>query len=750
MKNSLLYIIGISAIGMLTACQSKPTTVIHDGYTTVEQPDGPTLGYNPESGVNLIEKDGLLFKDLDRDGKLSPYEDWRLSAAERARDLATRLSIEEIAGLMLYSGHQPILSADLTEEQEKFLKEDYLRHVLVTSVASKRIAAEWSNRVQALCESIGHGIPANNSSDPRNYTESNGEYNVAGDDISHWPREIGLGATFDIPLIKRHGEIASEEYRALGICTALSPQVDIATDPRWRRFYGTFSEDPVLNTAIAQAYCEGFQNTPGSADGWGNLSVNAMVKHWPGGGSGEGGRDAHFCFGKYAVYPGNAFEQHLRPFLEGAFKLEGQTQKASAVMPYYTISDGIDPSGEQKGNNFSHYIIQDLLRDKYGYDGVVCTDWIVTHDNPAVGLHSGKPWGVELLTPAERHYVALRAGVDQFGGNNEKQPVIEAYRMWAEADGEEAARKRFEQSATRLLINIFRCGLFENPYVDPDKAEEIVGNAEFCREGFEAQQKSIVMLKNEGQIIRKQDGKKDSIKVYVPERHYPAARKFFGGWEDETWMRPASDELLREFGYKPVSSPGEADLCICFIKSPQGDFGYSIEDAERGGNGYVPITLQYEDYTATEAREHSLAGGDPKEKSADRSYRGKSTKTYNRDDMVLVQQMRKEMGDKPVITVIETERPFVLSEIEPYSDAILLTFGVSNRAVMTLISGQTEPYALLPCQMPKDMATVEHNMEDVPGDLECYTDAAGHVYDFAYGLNWSGIIDDARTRRFKR
>lgn len=748
MKRTNLAIACIAA--MTLSCTNKTKTVSHDGYITVEQEHGPTLGYSPASGIDLIQQDGHYFKDLDRDGVLSPYEDWRLRAEERARDLATRLSIEEIAGLMLYSGHQPITSAELTEEQKTFLTEDHLRHVLVTKVASKRIAAEWSNNVQALCEGIGHGIPANNSSDPRNYTESNGEYNVAGDDISHWPREIGMGATFDIPLIRRHGEIASQEYRALGICTALSPQVDIATDPRWRRFYGTFSEDPALNTAIAQAYCDGFQTTPDSPDGWGKLSVNAMVKHWPGGGSGEGGRDAHYCFGKYAVYPGGGFDLHMRPFTEGAFKLEGATQRASAVMPYYTISDGIDPSGEHKGNNFSHYIIQDLLRNKYGYDGVVCTDWAVTHDNPEVGTHSGKPWGVETLSPAERHYVALRAGIDQFGGNNDKQPIIEAYHMWVEAEGEESARMRFEQSARRLLTNIFHCGLFENPYVDPDKAEEIVGNATFCKEGFEAQQKSIVMLKNKGQIIHKRAESQPTLRVYVPKRHYPAARQFFGGWEEEKWEFPIEQKMLENFGYQLVTTAAEADIAMCFIKSPQGDFGYSIEDAEQGGNGYVPISLQYEDYTATEAREHSLSGGDPKEQSADRGYRGKSTKTYNRDDMCMVQQTRKEMGDKPVITIVETERPWVPSEIEPYTDVLLVTFGVNTQAVMSIISGQADPYALLPFQMPKDMATVEHNYEDLPGDLECYTDAEGNTYDFAFGLNWNGPINDERTQRFKR
>lgn len=727
--------------------------IMPTNYITLEQAGGPTLGYSPESGVELIQQDGLFFKDFMHTGELLPYEDWRLSAKERAIDLASRLSIEEIAGLMLYSAHQPIHSPEVTEAQYQFLTRDHVRHILVTQVASPRVAAEWNNHVQALLESLGHGIPANNSSDPRNYTLPDGEYNAgSGGDISHWPREIGLGATFDMDLIRHHGEIASAEYRALGICTALSPQVDIATDPRWRRFYGTFGEDPGLNAAIAEAYCDAFQTTPGSEDGWGIQSVNAMVKHWPGGGSGEGGRDAHFCFGKYAVYPGGAFDQHLRPFTEGAFRLKGKTQCASAVMPYYTISYGMDPSGQNLGNNFSHYIIRQLLRNQYGYEGVVCTDWGVTHPNPAVGLHSGKPWGVEEMSEAERHLQALRAGVDQFGGNNAIQPVLEAYQLWVEAEGEASARRRFEASAVRLLVNIFHCGLFENPYVSPDSAEKIVGQPDYMTAGYEAQLKSIVMVKNTGNVLR--DHTHEAVqapktKIYVPIRHYPASRLFFGGFAQEQWRVPVERELLEQY-FDVVDTPEEADMCLCMIHSPEGDFGYSIQDAEQGGNGYIPISLQYEDYTASDSRAVSIAGGDPKEKDVNRSYLGKSTRTYNRDDMVLVQQMHQRMAGKPVICVIETDRPFVLSGIEPYADAILLTFGVTNQAVLDIVSGRREPYALLPFQMPANMLTVEHNQEDVPGDLQCYTDDEGHVYDFAYGLDWQGIICDERTKRWRR
>jgi beta-glucosidase len=217
--------------------------------------------------------------------------------------------------------------------------------------------------------------------------------------------------------MKQFGEIAATEYRALGIATALSPQIDLATEPRWSRFDGTMGEDPGLATDLARAYVDGFQTSTGEKEitnGWGYQSVNAMVKHWPGGGPEEGGRDGHFGYGAYAIYPGNHFEDHLKPFTEGAFKLDGPTGMASAVMPYYTISLNIDTVyGENVGNGFSKYIINDLLRGKYGYDGVLCTDWMITADAPNIYEFRGKCWGVETLSVAERHYKAIIAGMDQ-------------------------------------------------------------------------------------------------------------------------------------------------------------------------------------------------------------------------------------------------------------------------------------------------------------------------------------------------
>ena len=742
-----------------------------NGYNLITQKKGQTLAYSPASGVGILTVDGYAFKDLNRNGSLEPYEDWRLPAEIRAEDLASRLPVEEIAGMMLYSSHQSVPSgggmfggatyggkpfaesgakaSDLSDAQKKFLTEDNLRAVLVTTVESPAVAAQWNNNMQALVEGMGHGVPVNTSSDPRHETSATAEYNYgAGGEISHWPTSLGLAATFDPALVEEFGQIAADEYRALGITTALSPQIDLATEPRWTRFYGTFGESPELDTDMARAYVDGFQTSFGKdeiADGWGYKSVNAMVKHWPSGGPEEAGRDAHYNYGKYAVYPGGAFETHLKPFTEGAFKLNGATGMASAVMPYYTISTGIDPSGKNLGNSFSKYIITDLLREKYAYDGVVCTDWNITYDNRSIDSFDGKCWGVEELTVAQRHYECLKAGVDQFGGNNDKGPVLEAYAMWVEEFGQESADQRFRESAKRLLLNSFRTGLFENPYLDPEASAATVGKPEYMEKGYQAQLKSVVMVKNSDNILpmKADEGK---LKVYVPQRYVPQMVNFFGMVTPERWEDTFAPDLLSKY-YEPVTDPSEADFAIVVIEAPTSGTGYSMDDVKKGGNGYVPISLQYNDYVAEHAREVSLAGGDRLEKSANRSYKGKSVKTVNKSDLQTVIDTKSAMGQKPVITIVSTGKPFV-PEFEPYSDAVLVSFGCQNQALLDLVSGAVEPSALLPMQLPADMKTVELQKEDLPFDMECYVDADGNVYDFAYGLNWSGRIDDERVQKY--
>lgn len=753
-----LLIIPLLVLSLFSCGKNEMTIEQADGYTLLYQTKGPTLGYTI---APILEVDGYAFKDLSRDGTLDPYEDWRLPVQRRAEDLASKLTLEEICGLMLYSRMVDLDSAGLAPAHQSLLVDDHIRHILVRDVATPAVAAAWSNALQSLCEAARLGIPSNNSSDPRNYTtaaanfgnnfkpELDGEYDPSGEnDISKWPREMGLAATFDMDVIRAHGEIVSAEYRALGITTALSPQVDMASDPRWRRFYGTFSEDPYLCRDIAQTYCEAFQTTPGSKTGWGAQSVNCMVKHWPGGGTGEGGRDAHFGIGKYAVYPGNNFAQGLIPFTEGAFDLPGKTRMASAVMPYYTISYGQDPSGKNVANGFSKYIVQDLLRDKYHYEGVVCSDWGIVRDYEVPWKHAGKPWGVESLSEPERRLLCFEAGVDQLGGAKDNALSMAAYELWAQKYGEASARERFELSARRILVNIFNVGLFENPYVDPQEATRIVGCREFVVAGYDAQLKSIVMLKNAGEVLPVV-GEQARPKVYQPKRHVPSSMNFWRKIKPECNEHPISKELLSKY-YDVVDTPEEADFALVSITSPTGHWGY-MDPAEGEAEGhYQPISLQWSPYTANTARAQSLAGGDPHEASANRTYRGYTEISSNESDALLVQQTKAAMGSKPVILVISVERPFVPADVEPWADAVLMTSGVSSNAVLDIVSGAAEPYGLLPCQLPANMETVEAQCEDVPHDMDCYVDACGNRYDFAFGLNWSGVIRDFRVKKYKK
>jgi beta-glucosidase len=388
-----------------------------------------------------------------------------------------------------------------------------------------------------------------------------------------------------------------------------------------------------------------------------------------------------------------------------------------------------------------------MLRGNYGYDGVVCTDWNVTKDATAIDVFmTGKSWGVESLSEAERHYEILMAGCDQFGGNNDAGPVIFAYEMGVTDMGENKMRARFEQSAVRLLTNILQVGLFENPYLNVEACKIEVGKPDYMKAGFEAQLKSIVMLKNKNGLVPRD---KNST-IYIPKRYVPARRSFFGTMSEARWEDPVNLDIVLKY-FNLTDNPAEADFALVFIESPDSGGGYDIEDAKSGeGNGYFPISLQYAPYTADLARESSIAGGDPLELLDNRSYKGKPIATSNSKDLDVILETRKQMGSKPVIVAINVSNPTVVAEFERSVDGILVHFGVQDQALMEVISGGAEPSGLLPLQMPADMAVVETQFEDLPHDMECHVDSEGNKYDFAFGMNWSGLIQDRRKEKYKK
>ena len=713
--------------------------------------NGKTIVLGTMSG-KLIEQDGLKFKDLAGTGELLPYEDWRLTDEARARDLAGRLSIEEIAGLMLYSAHQCVPASmqgpfighydgkslaesgaepfALTDEQKKFLESDHIRHVLLAILDTPAHAAAWNNELQKKAESLPFGIPVNISSDPRHGESFAGaEFKSAGSGVSIWPEGVGMTALHSIQTVKEFAKTAAVEYRAMGITTALWPQVDLATEPRWMRLEDTPGTDLANSIAMAKAYCDGLQTTEGEADGWGNESVIAMAKHWPGGGTGEGGRDAHYAFGCFAVYPNNRFREHLRVFTEGAFNLEGATGKAAAVMPYYTVSWGVDEKNhENVGNSYSEYIIHDLLREKYGYDGVVCTDWGITQD-PADTIEGfgSRCYGMEKMSEAERHLRIIMNGVDQFGGNNLMQPVVDAYHIGSREYSEAFMRARYEESAVRLLRNMFRLGLFENPYVDPQRAAEIVGCSAFRAKGKAAQAESVVLLKNKGNVLPLGKG----VKIWCPERKIAERMGFMRFMSPEKKFMPLQPSDMPDY-MELTDDPNQADCALVFMDSPLTDNGYSSTDLQNGGNGYIPISLQYRPYTANAARKVSIAGGDFRENFTNRSYYGKTAYTANEQDLDNVITAREKMKDKPVIALVNLHNPCVMAEFEPYCDVILTEFGTQRDVLFGILTGELQAGGVLPYNLPKDMDTIERHAEDTPDDYAPYTDTEGNTYARGY------------------
>ncbi len=443
---------------------------------------------NPTAASAPVLQEGeFFFRDLNKNGRLDPYEDRRLPIEERITDLLSQMTLEEKAGLMFHTMIGMNMDGTLIEENGPFnpipatemVARRRINHFNVYQVAPPKQMAEWHNRLQTLAESTRLGIPVSISSDPAHAFSKNPATGMSDNHYSQWPEPIGLAATGDAELVQEFGDIARQEYLAVGIRTALHPMADLATEPRWARINGTFGEDAGLTSRMVSAYIRGFQGETIGPD-----SVACMTKHFPGGGPQKDGEDPHFSYGKDQVYPGNNFNYHLIPF-EAAF-----AAGTCMIMPYYGRPLGLPV--EEVGFGFNKDVITGMLRGKYGFDGVVCTDWSLIHSVVVNGMEiiEAKCWGVEDLTPEERIKKAIDAGVDQFGGEACPEVVIELVKSG------QVSEERIDQSIRRLLRDKFRLGLFDHPFLDPEKAAQIVGKPEFVRAGELAQRKSIVLLKN--------------------------------------------------------------------------------------------------------------------------------------------------------------------------------------------------------------------------------------------------------------
>ena len=621
----------------------------------------------PELGtrdVPIIQRDGLRFKDLNRSGAVEPYEDWRLTPDVRARDLVGRMTLEEKAGTMMHGtarGVGPVAMAGAGGRYDTTANRALIDGAKVTSMITRlggepaSLAAE-SNALQAIAERTRLAIPITISTDPRHHFQYVFGASVSDGQFSQWPETLGFAALGDTTLMRRFGEIARQDYRAVGIHMALSPQADLATEPRWSRINGTFGEDADLAGRMVRAYVSGFQHGTSGADTAGVLTV---VKHWVGYGAAKEGYDSHNYYGRFATFTGNNLEYHVRPFL-GAFDVN-----VAGVMPTYSILEGASWDGrpiEAVGAGFNRQLLTDILRGRYRFRGVIVTDWAVTNDcatrcregapngqRPSFS-DLGMPWGLEDRSMRARFVQAVLAGVDQFGGTEETDTLVAAVRAG------ELTEARLDSSAHRILAQKFALGLFENPYVEPARAARVVGSESSRTLAIDAQRRSLVLLENQGAIL-------------------PLRAKSSGA-PLRVYLRGVAAAAAERVGWTVVPDPKQADVAIVRLTAP----------FETLHPRYMFGAMQHEGSLA-------FRDGDPD-----------------------YEAFKQAASVVPTVVTVYLDRPAILTPLKTSARGILANFGVSDAALFDVLSGRARPEGKLPFELPASMEAVAAQRSDMPHD----------------------------------
>ncbi|PPF59856.1 beta-glucosidase [Clavibacter michiganensis] len=663
--------IGTAAGGALLASVALGTTGVP--VAVAAPAEGAQPGLESAGSAPVITLDGLRFRDLDKDGALTPYEDWRLSSDVRAADLVARMSPEERAGLLMHASLTNVGDAYDRAAFDPLLTDRHITTYISRLGADAPTLAREHNALQAAAEAERWGIPLKISTDPRHgFTVTEGQ-TVSNGDFSPFPDPIGMGAIDDPATTLEMGRIIAAEYRAVGITEALSPQADISTEPRWTRQDGTFGSVGADVAPHVAAYVEGLQ---GGTDGITPEGVATVVKHWVGYGAQVDGYDSHYYYGRYAAFPGGNFAEHITPY-EGAFR-----NQAAGIMPTYSILKDLDLGDgviEQVGANHNEYLLQDLLRGRYGFDGVITSDWGIANDCPEACRDTrppapffgswgvGMPWGVEDLTLPARYASAISAGVDIIGGSDQPQYILQAVEQGLLTEA------RVIEAGQRVLEQKFELGLFEDPYVDPAAADALVGSAASRAAGLDAQQRSLTLLSDTTPAASESRVAGDGAAPALPVRIEPGMT---------AWLSGVQASAARSAGFAVVDDPADADVAIVRLADP------------RGGDDLTDLG-----FTGSEADYQAL--------------------------------VRAHDAGARTIAVPQLTRPLILGNVVENSDAVLASYGVSDEALLNVITGVAEPEGRLPFELPSTMDAVAAQSYDVPND------SASPLFAYRAGLSFA-------------
>ncbi len=411
---------------------------------------------------------------------------------------------------------------------------------------------------------------------------------------------------------------------------------DLSTEPRWQRVEGTFGEDANWVAKMTTEIVLGFQGNKLS-----NTSVALTTKHFPGGGATEGGQDPHFNWGKNEVFPGGMFNNNLIPF-KAAIKAG-----TSSIMPYYSIPN--NTQYEKVAYAYNKEVLQNLLRKQLGFKGIINSD---------TGPIEMMPWGAENLSIKERYKKTLEAGVNIYSGSADPAPLLETVKSGM------VNMALIDHSVTLLLIEKFELGLFENPYVDEDAAEKLVGNKNFQQQAEIAFRKSIVLLRNQEHTLPLKPNTKIYFEAYVQKKGVNAG----------TVYTPSNNNYPIEF----VQTSEEADVIVVWVTPG----AKSLFDAD-GSPLYLSLSKN----------------------GVDTAYINKLT------------------AKKPTVLLINYTNPWVINEI--YNEkrkgtikAVLATFGTTADAVLDVLTGTFNPTGKMPFTTPVSEAAAQNQLSDVPGYLK--------------------------------
>lgn len=643
-------------------------SIFQEGNAQIEQPE---LGIRVKEVLTI---DGKTYKDLNGNGVLDVYENWGLSASERAKDLISKMTLEEKAALLLIPEYPQF------EEGRLVLPNAHInqgtRYFIFRETPTAAVIADYNNQIQEAAEASRLGIPAIIISNPRNHLlpiEVPGQV-PPGErgQFSFWPNTLGLAATRDLELIEDFARISSREFLATGIRKIYGYSADVATDPLWSRIVETFGEHPALVSDIIWRIVRGYQG-----DVLNNESVTTTVRHYPGGGVREKGKDPHFEEGRYNIYPteGSLRTYHLPPFRAA---IDAHT---TSIMPYYaypsneSANQGLpwfspNQQFEEVGFALNKGFINDFLRDELGFLGYVNSD---------TGAVLDKAWGALDLTEEERFAKALNAGTNIFSGATNPEPIINAVKQGL-VDEEIVNR-----SAEYLITEMMMLGLFENPYVDPQIAEDVVNDPASQQRADEAHRKSIVLLKN-NHLLPLTDDKMQNIKLYV---------EVFPGGDNGVNTDNLKEKMIEyDEGITIVDDLAEATHAFLWVMPSMNLFAKS------------PITLEI----------------------------GPDTQIENVSRIVEIQQT------VPTIVAVDFKNPWLIGEIEPNAEAMLATFGVKPEALVDVLRGRFNPVGKLPFTIPRNQEEVDRDVGDIPGYREgssyTYVDQSGNRYSFDFGLSY--------------